>query len=47
MLKSESTVVGSTVQKHRLLAITFDGTNAVTLAITFDEKDACKVPKLL
>ena len=43
MLKSYSTVQ----KKHRLLAITFYGINAVTLAITFDGTDACKVPELL
>ena len=48
MLKSDSTVDGSKVQKKdRLLAITFNGTDAVILAITFSGTDACKVPELL
>ena len=48
MLKSDSTVDGSKVQKtDRLLAITFNGTDAVRLAITFNRTDACKVPELL
>ena len=48
MLKSDSTVDGSKVQKkNRLLAITFNGTDAVRLAITFKGTDACKVPELL
>ena len=48
MLKSDSTVDGSKVQKkNRLLAITFNGTDAVRLAITFKGTDASKVPELL
>ena len=48
MLKSDSTVDGSKVQKKdRLLAITFNGTDAVRLRITFNGTDACKVPELL
>ena len=60
MLKSDSTVDGSKVQnKDRLLAITFNGTDAVRLAITFirtdsvrlainfNGTDACKVAELL
>ena len=48
MLKSDSTVDGSKLQKKdRLLAITFNGTNAVRLAITFNGTDACNVPELL
>ena len=48
MLKSDSTVDGSKVQKKdRLLAITFNGTDAVRLAITFNGTDACKVSELL
>ena len=48
MLKSNSTVNGSKVQKkNRLLAITFNGTDAVRLAITLNRTDACKVPELL
>ena len=48
MLKSDSTVDGSKVQKKdRLLAITFNGTDAVRLAITFKETNACKVSELL
>ena len=48
MLKSDSTVDGLKVQKKdRLLAITFNGTDAVRLAITFNGTNACKVPELL
>ena len=48
MLKSDSTVDGSKVQKKdRLLAINFNGTDAIRLAITFNGMDACKVPELL
>ena len=48
MLKSEPTVDGSKVQKKdRLLAITFTGTDAISLAITFNGTDACKVPEHL
>ena len=42
-----ATADGSKVQKDRLLAITFNGTDAVRLAITFNGTDACKVPELL
>ena len=48
MLKSDSTLDGSKAQKKdRLLAITFNGTDAVRLAITCNGTNACKVPELL
>ena len=47
MLKSDSTVDESKVQKQRTDWIILNGTHAVRLAITFKGTDACKGPELL